>query len=158
MKCTFWNFDHSRSEHEVSLFRTEPHITKSTDGNLFRNPGCLKTVLYSKLQSLLIENIIMLTLVENRRRVVQAVKCVIQRHAVIILPLKLKIRSSICMLSSFFVHSYLDKKKNKTNKQGDQIPRQIATNAGRFSIQLIKTTAHLFNIPVIRHNVHQIIM
>ena len=81
MKCTFWNFDHSRSEHEVSLFRTEPHITKSTDGNLFRNPGCLKTVLYSKLQSLLIENIIMLTLVENRRRVVQAVKYVIQRRA-----------------------------------------------------------------------------
>ena len=81
VKCTFWNFDHSRSEHEVSLFRTEPHITKSTNGNLFRNPGCLKTVLYSKLQSLLIENIIMLTLVENRRRVVQAVKYVIQRRA-----------------------------------------------------------------------------
>ena len=81
VKCTFWNFDHSRSEHEVSLFRTEPHITKSTDGNLFRNPGCLKTVLYSKLQSFLIENIIMLTLVENRRRVVQAVKYVIQRRA-----------------------------------------------------------------------------
>ena len=81
MKCTFWNFDLSRSEQEASRFRTEPHIVKSTDGNLFRNPGCIKTVLYSKLQSLLIENIIMLTLVENRRRVVQAVKYVIQRRA-----------------------------------------------------------------------------
>ena len=28
----------------------------------------------------------------------------------------------------------------------------------RFSIQLIKITAHLFYIQVIRHNVHQIIM
>ena len=76
-----------------------------------------------------IENIIMLTLVENRRRVVQAVKYVIQRRAeqiylqyharvhdarllfrsAIILPLKLKRRSSIsCMLSSSFVHSYLE--------------------------------------------------
>ena len=81
MKSTFWNFDHSRSEHEVSLFRTEPHIAKSIDRDLFRNPGCFKTVLYSKLQSLLIENVIMLTLVENRRRVVQAVKNVIQRRA-----------------------------------------------------------------------------
>ena len=81
MKCTFWNFDLSRSEQEASRFRTEPHIVKSTDGNLFRNPGCIKTVLYSKLQSLLIENIIRLTLVENRRRVVQAVKYVIQRRA-----------------------------------------------------------------------------
>ena len=81
VKCTFWNFDLSRSEQEASRFRTEPHIVKSTDGNLFRNPGCIKTVLYSKLQSLLIENFIMLTLVENRRRVVQAVKYVIQRRA-----------------------------------------------------------------------------
>ena len=81
MKCTFWDSDLSRSEHEASLFRTEPHIVKSTNGNLFRNPGCIKTVLYSKLQSLLIENIIMLTLVENRRRVVQAVNYVIQRRA-----------------------------------------------------------------------------
>ena len=81
MKCTFWNFDLSRSEHEASRFRTEPHIVKSTDGNLFRNPGCIKTVLYSKLHSLLIENIIMLTLVENRRREVQGVKYVIQRRA-----------------------------------------------------------------------------
>ena len=120
---------------EISTFqvankiRTKPHIVKSTDGNLFRNPGCIKTVLYSKLQSLLIENIIMSTLVENRRRVVQAVKYVIQRRAeqiylqyharvhdarllfrsAIILPLKLKRRSSIsCMLSSSFVHSYLE--------------------------------------------------
>ena len=79
---TFWNFDHSQSEHEASLFRTEPHIATFTDGNLFRNPGCFKTVLYSKLKSFLTENIIMLTLVElNRRRVVQAVKYVIQRRA-----------------------------------------------------------------------------
>ena len=76
MKCTFWNFDLSRSKHEASLFRTlEPHIVKSTDRNLFRNPGCLKTVLYSKLQSLLIENIIMLTLVENWRRVASREIC-----------------------------------------------------------------------------------
>ena len=44
------------------------------------------------------------------------------------------------MLSSSFVHSYPEifklwrehatRQKNKTNKQGDQIPRQIATNAG----------------------------
>ena len=46
------------------------------------------------------------------------------------------------MLSSSFVHSSLEifklwrehatrqKKKNNNNKQGDQIPRQIATNAG----------------------------
>ena len=81
MKCTFWDFDLSRSEHEAFLFRTEPHIVKSTNGSLFRNPGCIKTVLYSNLQSLLIENIIMLTLVENRRRVVQAVNYVIQRCA-----------------------------------------------------------------------------
>ena len=83
MKCTFWNFDHSRSEHEASPTpNTEPHIAKSTDGNLFRNPGCFRTVLYSKLKSLLIETIIMLTLVElNRRRVVQAVRYVIQRRA-----------------------------------------------------------------------------
>ena len=81
MKCIFWNLDLSRSEHEAFRFQTEPHIVKSTNGNLFRNPGCIKTVLYSKLQSLLIENIIMLTLVENRRRVVQAVKYVIQRRA-----------------------------------------------------------------------------
>ena len=72
------------------------------------------------------------------------------------------------MLSSSFVHTYLEifklwrehatRQKNKTNKQGDQIPRQTATNAGPFSIQLIKTTAHLFNILVIRHDVHPIIM
>ena len=126
MKCTFWNFDLSRSEHEASLFRTEPHIVKSTDGNLFRNLGCIKTVLYSKLQSLLIENIIMLTPVENRRSVVQAVKYIYRNSAqsrclqyhtrvhdarllfcsAFILRLKLKRRSSICMLSTPFVHSY----------------------------------------------------
>ena len=70
----------------------------------------------------------MLTLVENRKRVVQAVKYVIQRRAeqistvparvhdarllfrsAIILPLKLKRRSSMsCMLSSSFFYSYLE--------------------------------------------------
>ena len=66
---------------QASLFRTEPHIVKSTNGNLLQTPGCIKTVLYSKLQSLLIENIIILTPVENRRSVVQDVKYVIQRCA-----------------------------------------------------------------------------
>ena len=66
------------------------------------------------------------------------------QDSAIILPLTLKRRSSICMLSSSFVHSYSEifklwrehatrqkKKTNKqTNKRGGQIPRQIATNAG----------------------------
>ena len=68
------NMKHPYSEQNRTL-------QNSTDGNLFRNPGCFKTVLYSKLQSLLIENVIVSALVENRRRVVQAVKYVIQRRA-----------------------------------------------------------------------------
>ena len=72
VKCTFWHFNHSRSEHEASLFRKGP--SKTCRWNLLRNSECLKTVLYSELQPILIENVIMLTLVENRRREVVQVQ------------------------------------------------------------------------------------
>ena len=56
VKRTFWHFDHSRSEHEASFFRTGP--SKICRWNLLRNSGYLKTVLYSELQPTLIENVI----------------------------------------------------------------------------------------------------
>ena len=47
---------------------SEQDLLKSVDGTFLRNSGYLKTVLYSELQPILIENVIILTLVETRRR------------------------------------------------------------------------------------------